>query len=244
MINIQNLNKVFKNNCVLKDINLKINAGEFVTLLGSSGSGKTTLLNCISGFETVSSGNVYIDDILINSVPSNKRNVGMVFQNYNLFPHMTALANVEFPLKLKNIPATVSAMEMLDKLGLSDHYNSYPDKLSGGQQQRVALARALVYNPKIILMDEPLGALDLKLRNELQLVIKNINKQEKITMLYVTHDITEAFVMSDRIAILNEGVIQQFDTPKEIYKNPVNQFVKDLIQSAFYHIEELQKMIT
>ena len=132
---------------------------------------------------------------------------------------------------------------MLDKLGLSEHYDSYPDKLSGGQQQRVALARALIYNPKIILMDEPLGALDLKLRNELQLVIKNINKQEKITMLYVTHDITEAFVMSDRIAILNEGVIQQFDTPKELNKNPVNQFVKDLIQSAFYHIEELQRTV-
>jgi len=243
MINIQNLNKVFKNKCVLKDINLKINSGEFVTLLGSSGSGKTTLLNCISGFENVSSGNVYIDNILINSVPSNKRNVGMVFQNYSLFPHMTALANVEFPLKLKNIPATVLSMEMLDKLGLSEHYNSYPDKLSGGQQQRVALARALVYNPKIILMDEPLGALDLKLRNELQLVIKNINKQEKITMLYVTHDITEAFVMSDRIAILNEGVIQQFDTPRELYKNPVNQFVKDLIQSAFYQVEELQRTV-
>lgn len=242
MLEIRNLTKKYQYN-VLSDVSFTVNQGEFITVLGPSGTGKSTLLNCISGFDTEFIGDIFLDRQNINKVPSNKRNIGMVFQNYSLFPHMTALENVEFPLKLRKSFSSIPAMKMLDKLGLTSHYNKYPTQLSGGQQQRVALARALVYKPNLILLDEPLGSLDLLLRNEMQTIIKELHIKEKNTFIYVTHDITEAFYLSDKILLLNDGKVQQFDTPSNLYKHPQNDFVKDFIQKGLQHITKLQDLL-
>lgn len=242
MITIQNLNKSFDKQ-VLENISINVSSGEFVSILGPSGSGKTTLLNCISGFETVDSGRIKINGKIINDIPSNKRNIGMVFQDYNLFPHMTALENVEFPLKIKQKHSKLSAMDMLDKLGLSEFYYKYPTQLSGGQQQRVALARALVYDPEILLMDEPLGSLDLKLRNEIGHEIKKLQKKLNQTTLYVTHDLTEAFTLSDKIILIFNGKVCQIDTPENIYKSPANISVKHFIESGLDHVKQLKKVL-
>lgn len=243
MLEIKNLTKKYQYN-VLSNISFTVNKGEFITVLGPSGTGKSTLLNCISGFDTEFSGDILLNQNNVNKVPSNKRNIGMVFQNYSLFPHMTAIENVEFPLKIKKMSSSIPAMRMLDKLGLTAHYYKYPKQLSGGQQQRVALARAFVYKPDLILLDEPLGSLDLLLRNELQNVIKNLHKEEKNTFIYVTHDITEAFYLSDKILLLNNGEIQQFDTPLNIYKYPQNDFVKEFIHKGLQHITKLHGLLT
>jgi len=242
MIKIQNLNKSFDKQ-ILKSICLNIKTGEFVSILGPSGSGKTTLLNCISGFEKIDSGSIEINNQNIINLPPNKRNIGMVFQNYNLFPHMTALENVEFPLKIKSKPSIDPATNMLDKLGLTEHYNKYPSELSGGQQQRVALARALVYSPEVLLMDEPLGSLDLKLRNEIGQEIRNIQKKSKQTTLYVTHDLTEAFTLSDKIVLIFNGVVHQVACPEQIYKNPVDETVKNFVEIGLSHITKLKEVL-
>ena len=243
MLELKNITKTFKSFNALQNINLQIHNGEFITVLGPSGSGKSTLLNLISGFDNNFAGDIVLDGKNLKTISSNKRNFGMVFQNYSLFPHMTALENVEFPLKIKNKYSSIPAMKIMDRLGLTAQYNNYPSQLSGGQQQRVALARALVYDPTIILLDEPLGALDLLLRNELQTLIKEIHQKTNKTFVYVTHDITEAFYLSDRIVILNDGEVQQIDTPINIYKRPANKFVENFISTGLAHINKLQKIL-
>ena len=242
MLELKNITKQYKSKTALNAVDLQIQSGEFVSILGPSGSGKSTLLNCISGFDNDFAGDISVDNNSIKKVPSNKRNIGMVFQQYALFPHMTALENIAYPLKMRK-QSIDQAKEMLDKVGLADYGNKYPHQLSGGQQQRIALARAMVYNPKVVLMDEPLGALDLKLRNELQVFIKDMHKEYCTTTVYVTHDLVEAFSLSDRIIVLNNGVIEQVDTPKNIYKTPANEFVKDFITSGLQHIQTLSRVI-
>jgi len=242
MLELKNITKQYKSKTALNAVDLQIQSGEFVSILGPSGSGKSTLLNCISGFDNDFVGDILVDNNSIKKVPSNKRNIGMVFQHYALFPYMTALENIAYPLKMRK-QSIDQAKEILDKVGLADYSNKYPHQLSGGQQQRIALARAMVYNPKVVLMDEPLGALDLKLRNELQVFIKDMHKEYCTTTVYVTHDLVEAFSLSDRIVVLNNGVIEQVDTPKNIYKTPANEFVKDFITSGLQHIQTLSRVI-
>ncbi|WP_133670247.1 ABC transporter ATP-binding protein [Burkholderia pseudomallei] len=217
---------------IVKNLNLDIQRGEFLTLLGPSGSGKTTSLMMLAGFETPTHGEITLNGKRLDNVPPHKRNIGMVFQNYALFPHMTVSENLAFPLSVRgfgkrDIAAKVArALEMvqLGRLG-----GRYPRQLSGGQQQRVALARALVFEPELVLMDEPLGALDKQLREHMQLEIKRLHKQLGVTVVYVTHDQSEALTMSDRVAIFNDGVIQQIDSPSEIYERPRNAFVASFI---------------
>lgn len=217
---------------VVKNLNLDIRQGEFVTLLGPSGSGKTTTLMMLAGFEVPTEGEIYLGGRPIKNVPPHRRDIGMVFQNYALFPHLTVEENVAFPLTVRSIDKALvaervkRALEMieLDKLG-----NRRPGQLSGGQQQRVALARALVFDPKLVLMDEPLGALDKRLREQMQLEIKRLHESTGITVVYVTHDQSEALTMSDRIAVFNDGVIQQIDAPAVLYEAPKNSFVANFI---------------
>ncbi|MGB0386722.1 MAG: ABC transporter ATP-binding protein [Ardenticatenaceae bacterium] len=213
------------------DVNLEVKGGQFMTLLGPSGSGKTTTLKMVAGFIEPTAGDVLIDGQVVNQ-PPHKRDIGMVFQNYALFPHMTAAGNVAFPLRMRSVPTkerderVARALAMVD---LSDRMNQYPKQLSGGQQQRVALARALVFEPRVVLMDEPLGALDKKLRESLQLQIRAIQQNLNITMIYVTHDQEEALVMSDQIAVFNHGRIVQVGTGEELYEEPNSRFVADFI---------------
>ena len=242
MLELKNITKQYKNKTALDTVNLQIRSGEFISILGPSGSGKSTLLNCVSGFDNNFAGDILVDNTSIKKVSSNKRNIGMVFQNYSLFPHMTALENIAYPLKVRKQSVSL-ADDMLDKVGLSAHGSKYPHQLSGGQQQRIALARAMVYNPQVVLMDEPLGALDLKLRNELQLFVKQMHNEYQATTVYVTHDLVEAFSMSDRIVVLNNGIVEQIDTPKNIYKAPINAFVEDFITSGLQHIQTLSRVI-
>ena len=228
------LQKVSKHYGTLRaadEVELEVQEGEFVTFLGPSGSGKTTTLEIVAGFTKPTSGKVLIDGKPVTA-PPHKRDIGMVFQNYALFPHMTAADNVGYPLKVRKISKEERRRrvnEALDMVGLADSGARYPNQLSGGQQQRVALARALVFRPRIVLLDEPLGALDKKLREHLQLEIKRIQHELGITMVYVTHDQEEALVMSDRIAVFNEGRIQQIGTTEEIYEQPASLFVADFI---------------
>jgi putative spermidine/putrescine transport system ATP-binding protein len=214
------------------DISIDIARGEFVTFLGPSGSGKTTTLLMIAGFEYPSSGAITLDGRdLVLSKPY-ERNIGMVFQNYALFPHMTALKNVIFPLRMRKFPRAeieTRADRMLELVGLRQFANRYPRELSGGQQQRVALARGLVFNPDVLLLDEPLGALDKNLREQMQVEIKRIHRELGITMIYVTHDQTEAMTMSDRIAVFCNGRLEQVGSPLEVYNRPVNRFVGEFI---------------
>lgn len=217
---------------VVKDLNLTICEGEFVTLLGPSGSGKTTCLMMLAGFEVPTSGDIYLGEQRLNSVPPHKRDFGMVFQNYALFPHMTVKENIRYPLKTRGMSREASdrkVEEILEIIKLGEFANRRPVQLSGGQQQRVALARALVFEPRLVLMDEPLGALDKQLREHMQLEIKQLHRQLGLTVVFVTHDQGEALTMSDRVAVFNDGVIQQIDTPHNLYEHPANSFVAQFI---------------
>lgn len=215
-------------NLVVKNLNLDIKTGEFVTLLGPSGSGKTTCLMMLAGFESVTSGEIKIDDQSIQDIPPNKRNIGMVFQDYALFPHMTVSENLSFPLEIRKL----SKKEIKQKVGdalqmvsLAEYEGRKIGQLSGGQKQRIAVARALIFRPKIILMDEPLGALDKNLREEMQFELMHLHDSLGITFIYVTHDQSEAITMSDRIAVFDDGEIQQYDTPTNVWEKPQNSFV-------------------
>ncbi|KAA3619027.1 MAG: ABC transporter ATP-binding protein [Proteobacteria bacterium] len=213
---------------VVKNLNLDIAQGEFVTMLGPSGSGKTTCLMMLAGFETATHGEIYLDGQGINNVAPHKRNIGMVFQNYALFPHMTVAENLAFPLEVRKQPKHEIKERVdraLDMVRLSGFGTRRPAQLSGGQQQRVALARALVFEPKLVLLDEPLGALDKNLREEMQYELKHIHDNLGLTMVFVTHDQSEALTMSDRIAVFDDGVIQQIDSPDVLYEQPRNAFV-------------------
>ncbi len=232
VIELKNITKTFDGETVLDGINLDIHDKEFVTFLGPSGCGKTTTLRIIAGFETPDSGDVYFSGKKINDVPPYKRNVNTVFQKYALFPHLNVYENIAFGLRLHSKDEqeiSVRVKEMLKLVNLSGFERRDVNSLSGGQQQRVAIARALINRPKILLLDEPLGALDLKLRKDMQNELKNIQVQTGITFIYVTHDQEEALSMSDVIVVMNEGVIQQIGTPTDIYNEPVNAFVADFI---------------
>jgi spermidine/putrescine ABC transporter ATP-binding subunit len=212
----------------LIDLDLHVRAGEFLTLLGPSGSGKTTALQIVAGLQKPSSGQVYLGDKDVTTVPPHKRDIGMVFQGYALFPHLTVAQNVAFPLRLRKFSRAEidrSVAEALAVVQLGDLGHRMPSQLSGGQQQRVAIARALVFNPRVLLMDEPLGALDRQLRDRLQLELRQLQKRVGITCIYVTHDQEEAMLLSDRIAILRDGRLQQLGTAEAIYKRPANEFV-------------------
>jgi len=238
-LEINNLTKIFGRLLAVDQVSLKVRSGEFLTLLGPSGCGKTTTLMMIAGFILPSDGKILIDNKDITLVPPHKRNVGMVFQNYALFPHMTVFKNISFSLRIRRTHKEVLAKEVSEALNLvqlNRLADRYPHQLSGGQQQRVALARALVFKPRVLLMDEPLGALDKKLREHMQLEIKHLQKTLNMTVIYVTHDQDEALTMSDRIAVLNSGRIEQLGSPKELYENPKNRFVADFIgESNFLH---------
>ncbi|WP_211364165.1 ABC transporter ATP-binding protein [Propionivibrio limicola] len=219
-------------NLIVRDLNLDIRRGEFLTLLGPSGSGKTTCLMMLAGFETPTSGEIRLGDRVINKLPPHKRNIGMVFQNYALFPHMTVRENLKFPLAVRKLPAAEIDKKVdraLNMVQLGVYGERYPQQLSGGQQQRIALARALVFDPELVLMDEPLGALDKQLREHMQMEIKHIQRELGITVVFVTHDQSEALTMSDRIAVFNQGVIQQLADPATLYEKPANNFVANFI---------------
>ncbi|HDQ4606527.1 ABC transporter ATP-binding protein [Pseudomonas aeruginosa] len=217
---------------IVKDLNLDIRKGEFLTLLGPSGSGKTTSLMMLAGFETPTSGEILLGGRSINNVPPHKRDIGMVFQNYALFPHMTVAENLAFPLSVRGMSKTDASERVkraLSMVQLDAFRNRYPGQLSGGQQQRVALARALVFEPQLVLMDEPLGALDKQLREHMQMEIKHIHERLGVTVVYVTHDQGEALTMSDRVAVFHQGEIQQIAPPRELYELPKNTFVANFI---------------
>ena len=217
---------------VVKDLNLDVPKGEFLTMLGPSGSGKTTVLMMLAGFETPTSGEIYLDGNPISSIPPNKRGIGMVFQNYALFPHMTVKENLAFPLEVRKLPKNEVEEKVSNALlmvELQDFGNRMPLQLSGGQQQRVALARSLVFEPRLVLMDEPLGALDKNLREQMQYEIKHIHEKIGITVVYVTHDQSEALTMSNRIAVFNDGKIQQISSPDVLYEKPDSSFVAQFI---------------
>ena len=217
---------------VVKDLNLSIKTGEFLTMLGPSGSGKTTCLMMLAGFEPATYGEIYLNGRPINRVAPHRRNIGMVFQDYALFPHMTVAENLAFPLKVRRLSKPLieeKVKRALDMVRLPDFGGRRPAQLSGGQQQRVAVARALVFEPDLVLMDEPLGALDKNLREEMQYEIKHIHDGLGVTVVYVTHDQSEALTMSNRIAVFNDGVIQQLATPSTLYERPENAFVAQFI---------------
>ena len=231
-ISIRHALKKYGNNVIIPDLSLEIREGEFFTLLGPSGCGKTTLLRMIAGFNSIEGGEFYFNDTRINDLDPAKRNIGMVFQNYAIFPHMTVRKNVEFGLQNRKLPRE-KVKEQTEKFMKLMHVDEYadrlPERLSGGQQQRVALARALCIEPDVLLFDEPLSNLDAKLRVEMRTVIKNIQHSVGITTVYVTHDQEEAMAVSDRIAVMNAGVIQHVGTPKNIYQRPANLFVSTFI---------------
>jgi putative spermidine/putrescine transport system ATP-binding protein len=217
---------------VVKNLNLNIGKGEFLTMLGPSGSGKTTCLMMLAGFETATHGEIRLAGRNINLVPPHKRGIGMVFQNYALFPHMTVGENLAFPLEVRGMSKSDREDKIkraLDMVQMGKFANRRPAQLSGGQQQRIALARALVFDPELVLMDEPLGALDKQLREHMQFEIKALHDRLGITVVYVTHDQGEALTMSDRVAVFNDGVIQQLDAPDELYERPKNSFVAQFI---------------
>ena len=250
LIRLRNIRMAFDDEVVLNDLNLYINDKEFLTLLGPSGCGKTTTLRIIGGFTTPVSGDVLFNGVRINDVPPYRRQINTVFQKYALFPHMNVFENVAFGLRMPRVEERrdekgkvlsrrkvkvpeeeirTRVMEMLETVSLKGFENRKPDALSGGQQQRVAIARALVNRPKVLLLDEPLGALDLKLRKDMQLELKKIQQQVGITFVYVTHDQEEALTMSDTIVVMDKGCIQQIGTPEDIYNEPKNAFVADFI---------------
>jgi len=217
---------------VVKNLNLNISKGEFVTMLGPSGSGKTTTLMMLAGFETPTNGEIYLEKKPISKIPPYERQIGMVFQNYALFPHMTVQENLSFPLEVRKFSKSDiqdKVKKALDMVELGNFGTRFPAQLSGGQQQRVALSRALVFEPRLVLMDEPLGALDKNLREQMQYEIKHIHERIEITVVYVTHDQSEALTMSNRIAVFDDGVVQQLSTPDILYEKPENSFVAQFI---------------
>ena len=231
-IRFEKIVKSFGSNTVLKDINLDIEKGQLVTLLGPSGCGKSTLLRCLAGLETVTSGNIYLDNKDITNVNPKDRDIGMVFQQYSLFPNMDVAQNVAFGLKMKKVPNNEidkRVKEMVEIVGLSDHLHHYPSEMSGGQQQRAALARAMVTNPKVLLLDEPLSAIDALLRRSLQVEIRRIQQELGMTAIFVTHDQDEAMVMSDVIHLMYEGRIEQSAPPTQMYTEPVSKFAATFI---------------
>ena len=231
-IHITNVMKKYDDNVVIRDLSADIKSGELFTLLGPSGCGKTTLLRMIAGFNSVELGTIAFDDQIINNIPVHKRNFGMVFQNYAIFPNMTVYRNIEYGLKNKKLSKDEikrRVNEIMETVQITQYADRYPDKLSGGQQQRVALARAIVVRPQVLLMDEPLSNLDAKLRIEMREAIREVQKKIGITTVYVTHDQEEALAISDRIAVMNAGVIQHVGTPKNIYQRPANLFVSTFI---------------
>lgn len=231
-IELRNISKEYSGVKVLENINLKIKKNEFLTLLGPSGCGKTTTLRIIGGFEHPTEGNVVFEDVDITNLAPYKRQINTVFQKYALFPHMNIYENIAFGLRIKKLPKdTIDAKvaDMLRLVNLKGYENRSIESLSGGQQQRIAIARALVNEPKVLLLDEPLGALDLKLRKEMQIELKNMQKRIGITFIYVTHDQEEALTMSDTIVVMDKGEIQQIGTPVDIYNEPKNSFVAQFI---------------
>nr|WP_278678433.1 spermidine/putrescine ABC transporter ATP-binding protein [Clostridium paraputrificum] len=232
IIELKNISKQYEDNTVLDNLSLNIRKNEFVTLLGPSGCGKTTTLKIIAGFETADSGSIMFKNKDISDIPPYKRQLNTVFQKYALFPHMNVYENIAFGLKIKKLSKDEidkKVKEMLRMVSLSGFEKRSIESLSGGQQQRVAIARALVNEPEVLLLDEPLGALDLKLRKEMQLELKKIQQELGITVIFVTHDQEEALTMSDTIVVMNKGVIQQKGTPEDIYNEPANAFVADFI---------------
>lgn len=232
MVRLDNVKKKYDEKEIIKGISLDIYEGEFLTLLGPSGCGKTTLLRTISGLEKVSSGKIYIDGEDVTDVIPRKREVNTIFQNFALFSHMTVEKNIGFGLKMKKVPKSEiksRVKEVIELIQMEGFENRKPTQLSGGQQQRVALARGIVNKPKVLLLDEPLSSLDMKLRKQMQVELKRIQKKMGITFIYVTHDQDEALSMSDRVAIINNGVIEQIDTPRKLYDTPKTKFVADFI---------------
>lgn len=229
---IDNITKEYGKFVAVDQVSLKVEKGEFLTLLGPSGSGKSTILMMIAGFQNPTSGKILLNGENILFKPSYKRNIGVAFQNYALFPHMTVFDNIAFPLRMRKMSKQdikENVETVLEQVELTEFRRRHPKQLSGGQQQRVSLARALVFNPPILLLDEPLGALDKKLRETMQLEIKHLHETIGITMVYVTHDQGEALTMSDRIAVLNHGRIEQLGSPIDLYEKPQNEFVADFI---------------
>ena len=238
-IKIDHVCKKYGDNIIIPDLTANIKNGEFFTLLGPSGCGKTTLLRMIAGFNSIEAGTISFSDQVINELPTHQRNIGMVFQSYAIFPHLTVRQNVEYGLKIRKLPRDEMKKrvdEMLKLVRIDEYQDRLPERLSGGQQQRVALARAIVIHPQVLLMDEPLSNLDAKLRIEMRTVIRDIQRQVGITTVYVTHDQEEALAISDRIAVINHGVIQQIGTPHHIYSRPANVFVATFIghSNLFY----------
>lgn len=238
-ISLVNVTKRYGDFVAVDHVNLSVRPGEFLTLLGPSGSGKSTTLMMIAGFEMLTAGEIRLDERDITFVPPNQRNLGVVFQNYALFPHMTVEENVAFPLSIRKLSRQETRQRVgrvLDLVQLSRFGRRYPRQLSGGQQQRVALGRALVYEPPVVLMDEPLGALDRKLRESMQLEIKHLQQSLGTTVIYVTHDQEEALTMSDRIAVMRDGRVEQCGPPDEIYEQPATPFVAGFLGEAnFLH---------
>lgn len=234
-IHVKNVKKQYEDNIVIHNLSVDIMPGELFTLLGPSGCGKTTLLRMIAGFNSIEAGTISFDDKVINDVPVYKRNFGMVFQSYAIFPNMTVYRNIEYGLKnrkLSKAEIKKRVDEILDIVQLTEYKDRYPNKLSGGQQQRVALARAVVVQPQVLLMDEPLSNLDAKLRLEMRTVISRLQRELGITTVYVTHDQEEALAISNRIAVMNKGDIYHCDTPEKIYSRPFNSFVANFIGSS------------
>jgi ABC-type Fe3+/spermidine/putrescine transport system ATPase subunit len=232
---LENVSKEFNSLHAVKNVNLEIQEGEFVTLLGPSGCGKTTTLRMIAGFETPSAGKIYYNDKVINNLIPQKRNFGIVFQSYALFPHMKVKENVAFGLKMHKYPKDrirSRVEQLLQMVGLMEHGEKYPPELSGGMQQRVALARALAPSPEVILLDEPLSALDAKIRVKLRAEIKQLQTDLGITTIYVTHDQEEALSISDRVVVMNQGEIEQIDRPIDVYKNPRSKYVADFVGTS------------
>lgn len=232
IVELDGVNKIYGTNHVVKDLELKVEEGEFLTLLGSSGCGKTTTLRMIAGFEEPSSGSIKVEGESIEEKQPFERNVNTVFQSYALFPHKTIFDNIAYGLKMKKVPKKEikeRVTEMMKLVQLEGFEKRYPSQLSGGQKQRVAIARALINKPRVLLLDEPLGALDLKLRKQMQLELKRLQKKLNITFIYVTHDQEEALTMSDRIAIMHDGILDQLGTPSEIYESPKTKFVATFI---------------
>ena len=232
IIGVEHVSKFFGDKAVLNDVNLSVRKGEFVTILGPSGCGKTTLLRLIAGFQTASEGIITIAGKEITQTPPHKRPVNTVFQKYALFPHLNVFNNIAFGLKLKKLPAVViekKVKQALKMVGMTDYEYRDVDSLAGGQQQRVAIARAIVNEPEVLLLDEPLAALDLKMRKDMQMELKEMHKSLGITFIYVTHDQEEALTLSDTIVVMSEGKIQQIGTPIDIYNEPINSFVADFI---------------
>ena len=240
ILQLKNITKSFDGTKVLKGINLDVHRAEFITLLGASGCGKTTTLRIIAGLESPDEGCVMLEGQEITAMEPNKRNVNTVFQNYALFPHMNVEENVGYALKIRKVAKPEIARrvsEALKLVQLEDFGKRMPDQLSGGQRQRIAIARAVVNEPKVLLLDEPLGALDLKLRRQMQTELKRLQKQLGITFIYITHDQEEAINMSDRIAVMNNGVLEQLGTPNEVYYHPKTSYVADFVGNAnIFHV--------